>query len=290
MPKENTQTLSPVNELTRKIFDTLSHEKTYFDVEKNKLIFPEHIIKRTTVEANYEAIYEGCEDDVKRAFYLHLENDPIAIEDLTDAQKKHIRKTLKKAVRSMPKAPGGTIVTSKNWVWFADEFEKVLEIIEQSKCFCIEGKDGKLRGVKPPKNFHCMVSGPEVPWHLLVIDFRAQRGSDVIHLVDKLLDYDPVKNFNLTGRFEPDGTQVDINDGRHSAMLLALVGAPYVLVRGAVCDDIITNMNTFEILNSLAKPIREYDEMNFMYNRAKLQKDDKGVGTIDTTNRKTGFN
>jgi hypothetical protein len=269
MPQENiSQTLSPVNDRTRKIFENINRNKTYFDVNQDKLIFPSHILNRDPIESNYEAIYEGCEEDVKRAFFLNLDSEPVAIEDLNDEQKKNIKKNLKKAVKSMPKAPGGTLTTGKSAVLFTEEFGRVLEIIETSKCFCIEGKDGIKRGVKTPKNFNCMVSGPEVPWHLLTIDYRAQRGTDVIHLVDKLLDYDPVKNFNVTGRFDPNGTRVDINDGRHSAMLLALVGAPYVLVRGVVCGDIITNMNTFEILNSLAKPIRPYDEMNFMNSRA----------------------
>ena len=263
---------------------------TYYDPEQDRMIFPEPVTAIRPIMGDYNAIYDGCQEDMEKAFGQDLPGSLLKLTDLDEDMKKDILKKLKTKLNDVPKWANCEIQNkSGGIVPFAEEFERVLEAITFSECFHIECPvTGVIRGLEFPTSINVQVGLAQVPWKFLNIDFAAQRFTDVYHIVEKMLNYDSKRNLGLTGRFATNGQEVDINDGRHSAILLALTGIPYALVRGPVCDSRTTNMNTFEVLNSLAKVIKFYDEINFIYNRALIEKDEGGIDSIDNQKRQTG--
>lgn len=259
-----------------------------YDPTQDRLVFPTNV--GSNVEQNYDSIYEGCNDDIVDVFGLNLSYTK-KITDLDDDTKSKILSKLKKTLGENKKYAGCKISNKKGSIVPAtEEFARLLDAIKISKCFHLVDEAGTEYGVEPPMYQNVQLGLVQVPWKFMFIDFAAQRWTDIYHIVEKFLNFDSKKNLGLTGRFDPSGVQVDINDGRHSAMLLALTGIPYALVRGPMCGSRSTNMNTFEVLNSMAKPITLYDILNFTYNRALQKKEEgpEGVKAVDRRKHKTG--
>lgn len=289
--RDKRRATSHIADAVNSVGKTLSNQPdVYYDPEQDRMVFSDRFKDKAVINSNYESIYEGCDEDIKDAFGLNVPNsaDSYDICDLSQEQKSTILKTLKSKLNQTKKWSDCLIKSSGSKVSFAEEFKTLLDAIAYSECFQIKDKAGNIHGVNPPVSFTCQIGLVEVPWKFLYIDFGAQRWTDVYHVVEKLLNYDSKRNLGLTGRFDPLGIQVDINDGRHSAMLLALTGIDHALIRGPYCSQRVTNMNTFEVLNSQAKPIHPYDELNFMFSRAEIQKEADGIKSIDRTIRETG--
>ena len=259
----------------------------YYDKDEDRIVLPKAIIERQLIDADYESIFEGATEMVKSAFGLNHKHI-IGMEKLSQNEKDAIRSKVKKFFKTYKQAPGGVLTSGHNQVKFENEFRKLLRILAIGNFFTVK-RGKKEYGVRPILPYHCQVGGVKTPWHLLYIDFMAQRGTDAMHLIDKLMNFDSMRNMGLTGRVYDNGHKVDINDGRHSAMLAALSGMPYVYVRGPNDDNRVTNMNIFEVLNSLAKPITRFNEMTFMYSRSLLTlKEKKDLSYISTKNQVTG--
>lgn len=257
-------------------------QEIYYNPELDKMEFSQDFIKGLEITPNYETIYEGCTDDINDAFGLTLDTSPYKIKDLTDAMKKSIKDRLKSALESTTKYVGCKIQNTDEVKWAPDEIKELLKAIAFTRCFYIEDEAGVTRGVQPPLSFKVQAGMCVVPWKFMYIDFKAQRFTDIAHIVDKLLDYDSYKNLGSSGRFEPSGRRVDINDGRHSAVLLALTGCPHCLVSGPISNKRSINMIVFTVKNSLAKPVTAYDELHTVLGKAELERDEGGVIAIDT--------
>tara|TARA_R110000782_G_C14801589_1_gene411914 strand:+ start:143 stop:1759 length:1617 start_codon:yes stop_codon:yes gene_type:complete len=259
-----------------------------YDPSQDRMVFP--VNTGSIITQNYEEIYEGCTEDISDAFGLNRSYVK-KITDLTDEEKNTILDQLKKVLVGNKKYAGCKIHNKKGSIIpIAEEFARLLDAIKVSGCFHLTDKAGKTYGVQPPLYENVQMGLVHAPWKFLYIDFAAQRWTDIYHVIEKLLNFDSKKNLGLTGRFDPEGVHVDINDGRHSAMLLGLTGLPYAIVRGPVCASRSTNMDIFEVLNSQAKPITLYDILNFTYNRALQKKEEgpEGVKAIDRRKHKTG--
>jgi hypothetical protein len=202
-------------------------QEVYYNPELDKMEFSTEFQKGIEITPNYEAIYEGCKDDINLAFGLDLETIPYQISELSDTMKKDIKDRLKAALNATNKYIEAKIKNTDEVKSAPDEIREMLKAIAYSKCFYIEDEAGIIRGVQPPSSFKVQAGMIPVPWKFMYVDFKAQRWTDIAHIVDKILDYDSYKNLGSSGRFDPNGIRVDINDGRHSAMLLALTGCPY---------------------------------------------------------------
>lgn len=256
--------------------------EVFYNPDLDKIEFSLDFQNALEIVPNYEMIYEGCTDDVNDAFGLKLDVDPYEISQLSDTMKKDIKERLKAELNGTNKWFNAQIQNTDEVKSAPDEIREMLKAIAYSKCFYIEDEAGVVRGVRPPSSFKVQAGMSNVPWKFMFIDFKAQRWTDVAHVVDKLLDYDSLKNLGSSGRFDPSGVRVDINDGRHSAMLLALTGCPYCLVSGPISDKRSVNMIVFTVKNSLAKPVSAYDELHTVLGKAELERDEGGVHTIDT--------
>lgn len=257
-------------------------QEVYYNPDLDKIIFSSDFQNAIEIVPNYEMIYEGCTDDINEAFGLDLDTRPYDISQLSDTMKKSIKDRLKSELNGTNKWFNAQIQNTDEVKLAPDEIREMLKAIAYSKCFYIEDEAGVVRGVRPPNSFKVQAGMSNVPWKFMYIDFKAQRWTDVAHVVDKLLDYDSLKNLGSSGRFDPSGIRVDINDGRHSAMLLALTGCPYCLVSGPVSDKRSVNMIVFTVKNSLAKPVSAYDELHTVLGKAELERDEGGVHAIDT--------
>ena len=257
-------------------------QEVYYNPELDKIEFSLEFQNGLEITPNYEMIYEGCTDDINAAFGLDLDTTPYEISQLSDTMKKDIKDRLKTELNSQNKWFGAQIQNTDEVKSAPDEIREMLRAIAYSKCFYIEDEAGVVRGVQPPTSFKVQAGMSNVPWKFMYIDFKAQRFTDIAHVVDKLLDYDSLKNLGSSGRFDPSGLRVDINDGRHSAMLLALTGCPYCLVSGPISNKRSVNMIVFTVKNSLAKPVTAYDELHTVLGKAELERDEGGVHSIDT--------
>lgn len=257
-------------------------QEVYYNPDLDKMEFSSEFQNAALIEANYEMIYEGCTDDINAAFGLDLDTTPYEISQLSDNMKKGIKDRLKLELNGTNKWFNAQIQNTDEVKSAPDEIREMLKAIAYSKCFYIEDEAGIVRGVRPPASFKVQAGMSSVPWKFMFIDFKAQRWTDIAHVVDKLLDYDSLKNLGSSGRFDDNGKRVDINDGRHSAMLLALTGCPYCLVSGPISNKRSVNMIVFTVKNSLAKPVTPYDELHTVLGKAELERDEGGIHTIDT--------
>lgn len=257
-------------------------QEVYYNPDLDKMEFSIEFQNALEIQPNYELIYEGCTEDIKESFGLNLDSVPYTISQLSDSMKKSIKDRLKFELNGTNKYFNAQIQNTDEVKAAPDEIREMLKAIAYSKCFYIEDEAGVVHGVQPPMSFKVQAGMSNVPWKFMYIDFKAQRWTDISHVVDKLLDYDSLKNLGSSGRFDPSGLRVDINDGRHSAMLLALTGCPYCLVSGPVSDKRSVNMIVFTVKNSLAKPVSAYDELHTVLGKAELERDEGGVYTIDT--------
>jgi hypothetical protein len=258
-------------------------QEVYYNPDLDKIEFSLDFQTGFEIGPNYELIYEGCTDDINKAFGLKdLDTIPYEINQLTDSMKTSIKETLKSKLNSMSKYVDCQIKNTDEVKLAADEIREMLNAIADTRCFYITDEAGVTRGVQPPSSFKVQAGMIPVPWKFMYVDFKAQRWTDIAHIVDKILDYDSFKNLGSSGRFDPEGRRVDINDGRHSAMLLALTGCPYCLVSGPVSNKRSINMIVFTVKNSLAKPVTAYDELHTVKGKAELERDEGGVHSIDT--------
>ena len=257
-------------------------QEVYYNPDLDKMIFSPEFQNAATIVQNYEMIYDGCTSDINAAFGLELDTNPYEISQLSDAMKKSIKDRLKSELNNVNKWFNAQIQNTDEVKSAPDEIKEMLKAIAHSKCFYIEDEAGVVRGVKPPCSFKVQAGMIPYPWKFMYVDFKAQRWTDIAHVVDKLLDYDSLKNLGSTGRLDPNGIRADINDGRHSAMLLALTGCPYCLVNGPVSDKRSVNMIVFTVKNSLAKPVTPYDELHTVLGKAELERDEGGIHNIDT--------
>lgn len=244
---------------------------TYYDEKLCKLVFPDSVINQQFYPPVFDEIYEGCEEDIKRAFNYNPDADPekhrnIPIETLSKKQRKAIISKFKSNTKySMGVMPG------TGYKPFADQFEKVVKEIKRTKCYDL-GKDkaGRTQGVIPPKGFFGIIGVTPMPWHLIFIDYDAQRGTDILHIIKILFKYKSIFAFGVTARFDPSGVHIDVNDGRHGAMIIALTGAPYCWGSGPVTSNKGVNYDIFDIKNLIPKKTELFDEVRIKSSRARL--------------------
>lgn len=257
-------------------------QEVYFNPDLDKMEFSHEFLAGIEIQPNYEMIYEGCTEDIHKAFGLELDTKPYEISELSDSMKKSIKDQLKSSLDNTNKYIGAQIQNNDEVKPATEEIREMLRAIAYTRCFYIEDEAGVVRGVRPPSSFKVQAGMISVPWKFMFIDFKAQRWTDISHIVDKILDYDSFKNLGSSGRFDKEGRRVDINDGRHSAMLLALTGCPFCLVSGPVSNKRSINMIVFTVKNSLAKPVTAYDELHTVRGKAELERDEGGINGIDT--------
>ena len=266
--------MSKVQEvLLSKLIEEKNLPQPHWDTAKGKISIPELYSPSNIIIPEWNKISDEVQEKINETFGLNLPEEPIRFESLTNLQKIQIRRKFEKWIASKKNKlyPNGIIQSKRDYVSSTDELLKLLDMYNQSKCFHIEDKDtGKLRGVIPPKSKMVQISGPLIPWKAIMIDFKAQRHTDGLHILKLWLRYDPYKNYGCTVRFTTDGNQCDTNDGRHSLMLFGMVGVAFVPVRGPISDMRTTNMDIFQSLNSQAKPITLIDDLKFMNSRACL--------------------
>ena len=265
----------------------------YWDEENQKIHIPEIYTKNSFVVPEWEIMNTEILDKITETFGLDC--NPIDFEDLTNKHKCDIKNKYHKWINSTHNHvtdASGQIPAKREYQDSSDELLKLLNAYHSSGCFYIEDKDtGEVRGVRPPKTYLKMISGPLVPWKVIKIDFLAQRFTDSVHILSLFLNYNSKKNYGLTVRLTTNGLQVDTNDGRHSLLLFGLVGVAYVPLRGPVDDSRTTNMNIFEDFNSVAKRIEMVDELNFKNHRANLTKQQyNNESMIDTKVSRTSNN
>ena len=156
---------------------------------------------------------------------------------------------------------------------FADEFSKVLAEFKKTRCWIFKDAKGQEYGVRPPKGFYGVLGVVAMPWNLMRIDYDAQRWTDIPHIAKILMKFDPQMAQGITARITLDGKKIDVNEGRHGAMLIALTGAPYCWGRAIVSDNRGRNFDIFELLNIIPKPTELYDEFRIKAGRAKMYKE-----------------
>jgi hypothetical protein len=258
-------------------------QEVYYNPELDKMEFSRDIQNFLPFEPNYENIYEGCTEDIRKAFGLDLPGTPYEIEDLTPEMKTSIKDKLVKKLNTTEKYANCKIYNADIVKPLAEDFKEFLKAVEYSKCFYIKDKAGVERGVQPPKTIRVQFGLCPVPWKFIYIDFKAQRDTDIAHIIDKFLDYDSYRNMGARGRMDKTtGKRVDINDGRHSAFLLALTGIDMCPVSGIISDKRSMNMIVFMITNSLAKPVELFDELKVIKGKAELEKDEGGLKNVET--------
>lgn len=239
-----------------------------YNAEQDRLDIPESYTRPDYYDPNYEAIYEGCSEDVAKAFG---QNDPKtgprptkSITSLSKKQKKEVIEKFKKNCRH-----SNGVIPGYGRKGFAVEFKKVLKEIAETKCFVIADAAGNEYGVTPPKGWYAQAGMVNVPWHLMYIDYSAQRWTDVVNVLKIILKFEAKCAYGVTARFSTDGTVVDVNEGRHGAMSIALTGAEFCWASGPVCDNLATNYDIFEIKNIVPKKTELYDEVRIKNSRTK---------------------
>ena len=238
--------------------------ENYYDKDQDRLVFPEDLKEeKNTYEADYESIYEGCSEDIARAFNQSADK-LICITTLTKDEKNEIVKTYTKNSKwSAGIMPGSGIRP------LPPEFKKILKDIARVGCFKIK-RNGVEYGVTLPreKYYFGVIGVMAMPWHLMMIDYEAQRWTDIPHLLKLLMKHESQFAMGITARINKEGTQIDVNEGRHGACEIAMTGAPYCWGRAIVSDNRGRNFDIFDLLNILPKKTEIFDEFRIKNGRA----------------------
>lgn len=116
----------------------------------------------------------------------------------------------------------------------------------------------------------------------IMLNYRAQRSINVIHLIKLLADFDSSLVFGAKGRKTDDG-DIFINDGQHGSILLALVGVEKIPAQYIESSQEYHDFNQFIACNVQAMPADDYDNHRNQNNRAiRMQKE---VGAIKHEDR-----
>ena len=111
----------------------------------------------------------------------------------------------------------------------------------------------------------------------IMLNYRAQRSINVLHLIKLLADFDSSLVFGAKGRRMNNG-DIFINDGQHGSILLALVGVEKIPAQYIESDQEYHDFNQFIACNVNAMTADDYDNHRNQLNRAKRMKSE--VGTI----------
>ena len=179
----------------------------------------------------------------------------------TDAEVRNIRKCIKKI-------NDGVIAThDRGLVKFTDAVRMVLEHLRKS----IDPATNKpaLWGWELPLfDSKKAVKGLEIHDQIeIMLNYRAQRNINVVHLFNLLVDFDSSLVFGAKGRKQANG-QIYINDGQHGSILLALVGVEKIPAQYIESDQEYHDFNQFIACNVDAMKADDYDNHRNQLNRA----------------------
>lgn len=111
----------------------------------------------------------------------------------------------------------------------------------------------------------------------IMLNYRAQRSINVLHLIKLLADFDSGLVFGAKGRRTTNGDMF-INDGQHGSILLALVGVEKIPAQYIESDQEYHDFNQFIACNVQALKADDYDNHRNQNNRAvRMQRE---VGAI----------
>lgn len=238
--------------------------KNYYNKEENRLVFPEDIKnEKNTYNASYEEIYEGCSEDIVKAFNQNADKK-ICITTLTTSEKTAVISTFLVGTKYSAGIMPGEGVRP-----MASEFKKILKEIARTGCFKINRRGVEYGVTLPTDKYYFGVVGVMVmPWSLMKIDYEAQRWTDIPHVLKLLMKHESQFAMGITARINTLGTQIDVNEGRHGAFEIALTGAPYCWGRAIVSDNRGRNFDIFDLLNILPKETELFDEFRIKNGRA----------------------
>ena len=187
----------------------------------------------------------------------------------TDAEIKNIRKCIKKVT-------DGVIAThDRGLVKFTDAVRLVLEHLRKSTD-PITGKPALWGWELPIFDNKKAVKGLESHEQSdIMLNYRAQRNINVIHLFNLLVDFDSSLVFGAKGRRMANG-EIFINDGQHGSILLALVGVEKIPAQYIESDQEYHDFNQFIACNVNAMTADDYDNHRNQLNRAKRMKTEVG--------------
>ena len=187
----------------------------------------------------------------------------------TDAEIKHIRKCIKKVT-------DGVIAThDRGLVKFTDAVRLVLEHLRKSTD-PVTGKPALWGWELPIFDNKKAVKGLESHEQAdIMLNYRAQRNINVIHLFNLLVDFDSSLVFGAKGRRMANG-EIFINDGQHGSILLALVGVEKIPAQYIESDQEYHDFNQFIACNVNAMTADDYDNHRNQLNRAKRMKTEVG--------------
>jgi hypothetical protein len=236
----------------------------YYDSKEGRLVLPTGYSKEVLYEQDWNSIYPDCQDDIERAFGLNLSK----VKEMHQLNKKERNLVLEK-LKKFSRYPDA-VMPGEGIKDFADEFAKVLAEFIKTQCWIFTDAKGEKFGVRPPKGFFGVMGVMAMPWNLMRIDYDAQRWTDIPHIAKILMKFDGQMAMGITARITVDGKHVDVNEGRHGAMLIALTGAPYCWGRAIASNNRGKNFDIFELLNIIPKPTELYDEFRIKEGRARL--------------------
>lgn len=101
----------------------------------------------------------------------------------------------------------------------------------------------------------------------IMLNYRAQRSINVLHLIRLLVDFDSSLVFGAKGR-KMSGGDIYINDGQHGSVLLALVGVEKIPAQYIESDQEYHDFNQFIACNVQALAADDYDNHRNQLNRA----------------------
>jgi hypothetical protein len=187
----------------------------------------------------------------------------------TDAEIKNIRKCIKKVT-------DGVIAThDRGLVKFTDAVRLVLEHLRKSTD-PVTGKPALWGWELPIFDNKKAVKGLESHSQTdIMLNYRAQRNINVIHVFNLLVDFDSSLVFGAKGRRMTNG-EIFINDGQHGSILLALVGVEKIPAQYIESDQEYHDFNQFIACNVNAMTADDYDNHRNQLNRAKRMKTEVG--------------
>ena len=195
----------------------------------------------------------------------------------TDAELKHILSCVKKV-------NDGVIAThDRGLVKFVDAVRLVLDHLK--KAVDPETKKSVLYGWELPlfDKSKAVKGLEEHEQESVMLNYRAQRSINVLHLIRLLVDFDSGLVFGAKGRMTNDA-QLYINDGQHGSILLALVGVEKIPAQYIKSDQEYHDFNQFIACNVNAMTADDYDNHRNQLNRAKRMKTE--VGSIKHEDQK----
>lgn len=244
--------------------------QNFYDPAQGRLVFPDEFVDPTkgSYTPDYDSIYPDCQDDIDEAFGLNLPTPPKDMYLLTKAERSQVLEKLKKFSRY----PDG-IMPGEGIKAFSEEFSKVLSEFKKTRCWIFKNAKGQEYGVRPPKGKFGVIGVMAMPWHLMRIDYDAQRWTDIPHVAKLLMKHDSQMAQGITARITVNGKNIDVNEGRHGGMEIGFTGAPFCWGRAIVSDNRGRNFDIFELLNIIPKATELYDEFRIKAGRARMYKE-----------------